>query len=131
VLWLGRPGKSVGDLGFFILSGIALELLAVQAVAKPNQFAQILRSVLSTEPLRAGRARRQIIELINFAHGGVFTLGAYVGWPCRGSSATWSSRRTASPPTRTDKPSTSSQCSVLAALARADALWFQSLRSLA
>src|SRR6266566_5283954 len=75
---------SVGDLGFFLIVGVALVLLAGEAVAHPSQFAQVLVFGLADGAIYALVALGYtmvygIIELINFAHGDVFTLGAYVG----------------------------------------------------
>src|SRR6266566_476944 len=75
---------SVGDLGFFLIVAIALVLLAGEAVAHPSQFAQVLVFGLADGAIYALVALGYtmvygIIELINFAHGDVFTLGAYVG----------------------------------------------------
>src|SRR5437588_6037155 len=74
---------SVGDLGFFLIVAIALVLLAGEAVAHPSQFAQVLVFGLADGAIYALVALGYtmvygIIELINFAHGDVFTLGAYV-----------------------------------------------------
>jgi len=76
-------GLSVADLGFFILSGIAVLLLATQAIADPSEFTQILVFGIADGAIYALIALGYtmvygIIELINFAHGDVFTLGAYV-----------------------------------------------------
>src|SRR5207245_11656868 len=75
---------SVGDLGFFLIVAIGLVLLAGEAVAHPSQFAQVLVFGLADGAIYALVALGYtmvygIIELINFAHGDVFTLGAYVG----------------------------------------------------
>ena len=58
-------------------------LLAIQAIADPTQFAQVLVFGLADGAIYALIALGYtmvygIIELINFAHGDVFTLGAYV-----------------------------------------------------
>jgi branched-chain amino acid transport system permease protein len=76
-------GLGVADLGFFILCAIALLLLAVQAISDPTEFAQVLVFGLADGAIYALIALGYtmvygIIELINFAHGDVFTLGAYV-----------------------------------------------------
>ena len=76
-------GLSVADLSFFILSGIAVLLLATQAIADPSEFTQILVFGIADGAIYALIALGYtmvygIIELINFAHGDVFTLGAYV-----------------------------------------------------
>jgi branched-chain amino acid transport system permease protein len=86
-------GLSVADLGFFIVSGIALLLLATRAIADPSEFTQILVFGLADGAIYALIALGYtmvygIIELINFAHGDVFTLGAYVGTALLGFFAT-------------------------------------------
>src|SRR6266849_4784472 len=75
---------SVGDLGFFAIGATAVVLLAIQAVEHPSQFAQVLVFGLADGAIYALVALGYtmvygIIELINFAHGDVFTLGAYIG----------------------------------------------------
>jgi branched-chain amino acid transport system permease protein len=75
---------SVADLVFYILGGVVVVLLATQAVAQPTQFAQVLVFGLADGAMFALVALGYtmvygIIELINFAHGDVFTLAAYVG----------------------------------------------------
>src|SRR5437899_1507015 len=74
---------SVGDLGFFLIVAVALVLLAGEAVAHPSQFAQVLVFGLAYGAIYSLVALGYtmvygIIELINFAHGDVITLGAYV-----------------------------------------------------
>jgi branched-chain amino acid transport system permease protein len=74
----------VADLIFYILGGVVIVLLATQAVTQPTQFAQVLVFGLADGAMFALVALGYtmvygIIELINFAHGDVFTLGAYVG----------------------------------------------------
>ena len=74
---------SVGDFGFFVICLTAIVLLAAQAVVHPSEFAQILVFGLADGAIYALVALGYtmvygIIELINFAHGDVFTLGAYV-----------------------------------------------------
>jgi branched-chain amino acid transport system permease protein len=74
----------VADLGFFTLGGAALVLLAAQAVINPTQFAQVFVFGLADGAIFALVALGYtmvygIIELINFAHGDVFTLSAYIG----------------------------------------------------
>jgi branched-chain amino acid transport system permease protein len=76
-------GLSIADLGFFILSGTAVLLLATRAIADPSEFTQILVFGIADGAIYALIALGYtmvygIIELINFAHGDVFTLGAYV-----------------------------------------------------
>src|SRR5213083_1745968 len=75
---------SLPDYGFYILCGTAIVLLAAQAVLHPGEFAQILVFGLTQGAIFALVALGYtmvygIIELINFAHGDVFTLGAYIG----------------------------------------------------
>src|SRR2546421_9540996 len=74
---------SLGDFGFFVICLTAVVLLAAQAVVHPSEFAQILVFGLADGAIYALVALGYtmvygIIELINFAHGDVFTLGAYV-----------------------------------------------------
>jgi branched-chain amino acid transport system permease protein len=74
----------IADLGFFTLGGATLVLLAAQAVINPTQFAQVLVFGLADGAIYALVALGYtmvygIIELINFAHGDVFTLSAYIG----------------------------------------------------
>jgi branched-chain amino acid transport system permease protein len=75
---------SVADFVFYVLSGVVIVLLATQAVTQPTQFAQVLVFGLADGAMFALVALGYtmvygIIELINFAHGDVFTLAAYVG----------------------------------------------------
>src|SRR5213592_4274234 len=75
---------SLPDYGFYILCATAIVLLATQAVLHPADFAQILVFGVTQGAIYALVALGYtmvygIIELINFAHGGVFTLGAYIG----------------------------------------------------
>ncbi|GAC1470925.1 MAG: high-affinity branched-chain amino acid ABC transporter permease LivH [Candidatus Dormibacteraceae bacterium] len=74
----------IADLGFFTLGGTAVVLLAAQAVMNPTQFGQVLVFGLADGAIYALVALGYtmvygIIELINFAHGDVFTLAAYIG----------------------------------------------------
>jgi branched-chain amino acid transport system permease protein len=74
----------VADLGFYALGGATLVLLAAQAVINPTQFTQVLVFGLADGAIFALVALGYtmvygIIELINFAHGDVFTLAAYIG----------------------------------------------------
>ena len=74
----------IADLGFFTLAGVTLVLLAAQAVINPTQFAQVFVFGLADGAIYALVALGYtmvygIIELINFAHGDVFTLSAYIG----------------------------------------------------
>jgi branched-chain amino acid transport system permease protein len=75
---------SLPDYGFYILCATAVVLLAIQAVLRPTEFAQILVFGVTQGSIYALVALGYtmvygIIELINFAHGDVFTLGAYIG----------------------------------------------------
>jgi branched-chain amino acid transport system permease protein len=77
-------GMSLADYGFWILCATAVVLLAAQAVINPTQFAQVLVFGVTQGAIYALVALGYtmvygIIELINFAHGDVFTLGAYIG----------------------------------------------------
>src|SRR6266702_4944779 len=77
-------GMSLPDYGFYILCATAIVLLAAQAVLHPTEFAQILVFGVTQGAIYALVALGYtmvygIIELINFAHGDVFTLGAYIG----------------------------------------------------
>jgi len=77
-------GMGIADLGFFTLAGVTLVLLAAQAVINPTQFAQVFVFGLADGAIYALVALGYtmvygIIELINFAHGDVFTLSAYIG----------------------------------------------------
>jgi branched-chain amino acid transport system permease protein len=77
-------GVSVPDSGFYIISGIAAILLAIQAVSHPTAFIQISIFGIADGAMYALVALGYtmvygIIELINFAHGDVFTMGAYIG----------------------------------------------------
>ncbi|GAC1667451.1 MAG: high-affinity branched-chain amino acid ABC transporter permease LivH [Candidatus Dormibacteraceae bacterium] len=77
-------GMGIADLGFFTLGGTAVVLLAAQAVMNPTQFGQVLVFGLADGAIYALVALGYtmvygIIELINFAHGDVFTLAAYIG----------------------------------------------------
>ena len=86
-------GLGIADLGFFILCGIALLLLATQAIANPVDFLQTLVYGVADGAIYALIALGYtmvygIIELINFAHGDVFTLGAYVATALIGFFAT-------------------------------------------
>ena len=75
---------SLADYGFWILCATAVVLLAVQAVVNPTDFAQVLVFGVTQGSIYALVALGYtmvygIIELINFAHGDVFTLGSYIG----------------------------------------------------
>jgi branched-chain amino acid transport system permease protein len=77
-------GMSVADLGFYVLLGLTALLLLAAAFNNPTQFAQIFVFGLTQGSIYALVALGYtmvygIIELINFAHGDVFTLGAYIG----------------------------------------------------
>jgi branched-chain amino acid transport system permease protein len=86
-------GLSVADLGFYILCVVAVVLLATRAIADPGEFTQILVFGLADGAIYALIALGYtmvygIIELINFAHGDIFTLGAYVATALIGLFAT-------------------------------------------
>src|SRR2546422_9300766 len=77
-------GMSLTDYGFYSLCATAVILLATQAVAHPTDFVQVTIFGLTQGAIYALVALGYtmvygIIELINFAHGDVFTLGAYIG----------------------------------------------------
>ena len=72
------------DYGFWILSLAAVVWILAQAVLHPADFAQILVFGFTQGAIYALVALGYtmvygIIELINFAHGDVFTLSAYIG----------------------------------------------------
>jgi branched-chain amino acid transport system permease protein len=72
------------DLGFYLISAVAIVLLAAQAVSHPATFVQITVFGVADGAMYALIALGYtmvygIIELINFAHGDVFTMGAYIG----------------------------------------------------
>src|SRR2546428_304586 len=75
---------SLPDFGFYVLCATAVVLLAAQAVIHPTEFVQVFIFGLTQGSIYALVALGYtmvygIIELINFAHGDVFTLGAYIG----------------------------------------------------
>jgi len=75
---------SLPDYGFYILCATAVLLLATQAIAHPTDFLQVTIFGLTQGAIYALVALGYtmvygIIELINFAHGDVFTLSAYIG----------------------------------------------------
>jgi branched-chain amino acid transport system permease protein len=83
---------SVVDYGFYIIATGALILLAAQAISHPAAFVQITVFGLADGAMYALVALGYtmvygIIELINFAHGDVFTLGGYIGAAILGSFA--------------------------------------------
>ncbi len=74
----------MADIGFWGLCLLAVVLLAIQAVASPRLFLQVLIFGLADGAIFALVALGYtmvygIIELINFAHGDVFTFAAYIG----------------------------------------------------
>ena len=74
----------MADLGFWALCLAAIVLLAAEAIGNPTQFIQVLIFGLADGAIYALVALGYtmvygIIELINFAHGDVFTFGAYIG----------------------------------------------------
>jgi len=75
---------SLPDYGFYILCATAVLLLATQAITHPTDFLQVTIFGLTQGAIYALVALGYtmvygIIELINFAHGDVFTLSAYIG----------------------------------------------------
>jgi len=80
---LALGGMSLADYGFYIIAGTGIVLLATQAVIHPTAFLQITIFGLADGAMYALVALGYtmvygIIELINFAHGDVFTMGAYI-----------------------------------------------------
>jgi branched-chain amino acid transport system permease protein len=80
---LALGGRSVVDFGFYIICGVAVVLLATQAISSPTAFIQITVFGLADGAMYALVALGYtmvygIIELINFAHGDVFTMGGYI-----------------------------------------------------
>lgn len=76
-------GMSLTDYGFYLIGAAAIILLAAQAVIHPAAFIQITIFGLADGAMYALVALGYtmvygIIELINFAHGDVFTMGAYI-----------------------------------------------------
>src|SRR5438034_4065093 len=77
-------GMSLTDYGFYVLCATAVGLLATQAISQPTDFIQVTVFGLTQGAIYALVALGYtmvygIIELINFAHGDVFTLSAYIG----------------------------------------------------
>jgi branched-chain amino acid transport system permease protein len=77
-------GMSLTDYGFYVLCGTAIVLLATQAVTDPRTFFQVLDFGIADGAIYALVALGYtmvygIIELINFAHGDIFTLSAVLG----------------------------------------------------
>ena len=77
-------GMSLADYGFYILCGAAVVWLLAEAVISPGKFAQVMVFGITEGAIYALVALGYtmvygIIELINFAHGDVFTLSAYIG----------------------------------------------------
>ncbi|HEY1420092.1 MAG TPA: branched-chain amino acid ABC transporter permease [Candidatus Dormibacteraeota bacterium] len=71
------------DYGFFVIGAAAIVLLGAQAVLHPTTFLQVTIFGLADGAMFALVALGYtmvygIIELINFAHGDVFTMGAYL-----------------------------------------------------
>jgi branched-chain amino acid transport system permease protein len=91
---------SVADFGFYVLGAAAVVVLAAEAVVSPSRWLQTLVFGLADGAIYALVALGYtmvygIIELINFAHGDVFTLGAYIGAALLGFFATDESTFTA------------------------------------
>ena len=77
-------GFGLIDFVFYLVSLAALLLLLSEAVIHPAEFAQITIFGITDGAMYALVALGYtmvygIIELINFAHGDLFTLGAYIG----------------------------------------------------
>src|SRR4051812_13023334 len=77
-------GMGFADYGFYVVCATAVVLLATQAVVHPVDFLQVTIFGLTQGAIYALVALGYtmvygIIELINFAHGDVFTLSAYIG----------------------------------------------------
>ena len=77
-------GMSLADYGFYVLCGAAIVWLLAEAVINPSKFAQVMVFGIGEGAIYALVALGYtmvygIIELINFAHGDVFTLSAYIG----------------------------------------------------
>ena len=77
-------GMTFTDYGFYVLCGTAIVLLATQAVLDPRTVFQVLDFGIADGANYALVALGYtmvygIIELINFAHGDIFTLSAVIG----------------------------------------------------
>src|SRR5256714_7028857 len=75
---------TLADYGFWLLCATAIVLLATQAVIDPRTFFQTLYFGIADGAIYALVALGYtmvygIIELINFAHGVIFTLSAFIG----------------------------------------------------
>jgi branched-chain amino acid transport system permease protein len=75
---------SLPDYGFYVLCATGIVLLLFEAAVDPKDFLQTAVFGLTEGAIYALVALGYtmvygIIELINFAHGDVFTLGAYIG----------------------------------------------------
>ncbi|HET7467400.1 MAG TPA: branched-chain amino acid ABC transporter permease [Candidatus Dormibacteraeota bacterium] len=86
-------GFSLADYGFYVLAATAIVLLAVAAVTGPQTFFQVLDFGIADGAIYALVALGYtmvygIIELINFAHGDIFTLSAMIGGLVLGFFAT-------------------------------------------
>ena len=76
-------GTSIPDLGFYIICALAVISLGYEAFIQPTAFIQVSIFGLADGAMYALVALGYtmvygIIELINFAHGDVFTMGAYI-----------------------------------------------------
>ena len=76
-------GFTVVDFLFYLISLVAVVLLLYEAVLHPAEFTQVTIFGITDGAMYALVALGYtmvygIIELINFAHGDVFTLGAYI-----------------------------------------------------
>ena len=75
---------ALSDYGFYVIGGATVVFLAAKAVVDPRDFVQISIFGIADGAMFALVALGYtmvygIIELINFAHGDVFTMGAYIG----------------------------------------------------
>jgi len=82
--YLRLGGVTLADYGFYVLCATAIVLLATQAVIDPRTFFQTLDFGVADGAIYALVALGYtmvygIIELINFAHGDIFTLSAFIG----------------------------------------------------
>ena len=82
--YLRLGGMTLADYGFWVLCATAIVLLATQAVIDPRTFFQTLDFGIADGAIYALVALGYtmvygIIELINFAHGDIFTLSAFIG----------------------------------------------------
>jgi branched-chain amino acid transport system permease protein len=81
---LSVGGLSLPDIGFYLIVSLSLVFCVVQLAVHPAAFLQETVFGIADGAMYALVALGYtmvygIIELINFAHGDVFTLGAYIG----------------------------------------------------